>query len=272
MRSFLLACLVLVAPGWANTALAQPRRGIAFGWGEKIVHIADLPPDVRAELQKEMNHDLAIGFCYRHGWLFGDGFDFWTWDGKYVLFDGNHIFDLTDEEFVQLLGKERFNSLGKPLACRFPVGLVTALGIVAAIGVCIYLSAKARARRLLKDNRYQQALAVYATSLPTGSEANREEIENAIAGGVEYLQQTYGIPAQKAEPRLRFLVKELERERSYELRNQGAEHEQAGEWEQAIEYYGQAARVREKWDQADYEFLLKCIQRVRDKQARSKTA
>jgi tetratricopeptide (TPR) repeat protein len=273
MRSFLLACFVLFVPGWANTALAQqPRRGIAYGWGEKIVHVGDLPPEVRAELRKETNNDLAIGFCYQHSWLFGDGFDFWTWHGKYVLFEGNKLIELTDEQFVQLLGKERFDSLDKPLTYRFPVGLLTALGIVVAIGARIYLSAQSRARRLLKDNRYQQALEVYAKSLPSNSEPNRQDIENALAGGVEFLLQTHGIPARKAGPHLRLLVSELERERSYELRNQGVEHEQAGEWEQAIGYYEQAACVRENWDKADYEFLLKCIQRVRDKQARSKTA
>lgn len=272
MKPFLLACVILLMPGWTSTALAQPRRGIAYGWGEEIVHVRDLPPDVRADLRQQMNHDLAVGFCYRHWYLFGDRFDFWTWDGKYVLFQGDRFFELTDEEFVQLLGMEEFGALGKPFAYRFPVGLLTVLGIVAAIGAGIFFSAPVRAGRLLKDSRYQQALQVYAKSLPSGSEPNREDIENALAAGLKFLEQDHGIPARKAEPNLRLLVRELERERSYALRNQAAEHEQASEWDQAIEYYGQAARVREKWDQQDYEFLLKCIQRVRDKQAQSKSA
>jgi tetratricopeptide (TPR) repeat protein len=272
MRVFLLASIVLVVPGWAGTTLAQEGKGIAYGWAEKIVHVRDLPPDVREKLRKETGAYLAVGFRYRHWFLFGPGFDFWTWDGRYVLYQGDRYFALSDEQFEQLLGKEEIVSLGKPLAYRFPIGLVTALVIVGAGCVAIYMSAPVRAGRLMKDSRYQEALQLYAQSLPSDSEPNQEDIENGLTRGADFLQQAHGIRGRKAKSALRLLVKGLERERSYGLRNQALEHEEAGEWEAAIDHYGKAARVQQKWDQKDYEFLLTCIQRVRAKQARSNKA
>jgi hypothetical protein len=113
-------------------------------------------------------------------------------------------------------------------------------------------------------------LDVYAKSLPSDSEPDGDDKTRALTAAVDFLQNS-GIPAEKAEPALRLLIAELDRDRSYDLRNQAVEHEQAGEWDQAIECYGQAASLREEWDQKDCAFLLGCIERVRKKQARSQS-
>ncbi len=107
-----VTCAILIMPGWTSPAFAQPQRR-APGWGEKIVHVRDLPPDGLIEMRRKANRDLAVGFYYQRWGFLGDELDFWTWDGKYVLFQGKRYFESTDEELVQLIGKDGFGSLGK---------------------------------------------------------------------------------------------------------------------------------------------------------------
>ena len=62
----------------------------------------------------------------------------------------------------------------------------------------------------------------------------------AIASAAEFLLQTYGIPLKVGIDRLRFAASEIEKTESYNLRYKGAWHEEAGQWDQAIDYYNQA--------------------------------
>jgi hypothetical protein len=191
------------------------------------------------------------------------------WRGRYVLFQGNRYYEMKDEELEQLLGKEGFDSLRKPLAYRFPVGLVSVLVFIVAVVVCSYFSKQSRARRQLSDYRYHQAAEVYINSLPSESGASAEDKKKALASGVDYLVQNHGIPFEHAETKLRLILAEKNREYSYILRQHALAYEQDEEWELAIEYYQQASDSRSFWDQPDQEFLLKCVQRVREKQERS---
>jgi tetratricopeptide (TPR) repeat protein len=268
MKPSYLTVAVFVSLGWSPAATAAPPRGFQYGWSETIVPVCDLPPEVRAGLKKDTNHDLAVGFCYRHAFLIGEEFNFWTWDGKYVLFENNLYYNLTDEQFVQLLGKEKFDSLGKPFAYRIPVGLLTTIVIALVIGAAIYRSAPMRMKRLLKDNRYQQALQIYSQHLPNDREATPEEKKSAIAAGIAYLQCEHNIAPKKAETDFLIILAEFDRVRSYDLRNQAAVYEQDQQWERAIDYYEQAAELRKDWDRKDYKFLLKCVDRVRSKEVR----
>lgn len=268
MRLF-LPCAILAFLGWTNSAFAQPNRGITTGSGEKIVHLRDLPPDLQAQLRQTTKHDLALGFCYCHHFAFAEGFDLWTSDGRYVLFEGDLYYPVTDEELAQLIGKEEFAALGKPLAYRIPLGWIAVLGFIAVIAVCGYLSAQARALRLANRNSYQEAVQVYVDHLPKDAPPSSDDKQKALAAAVEFLQQTHGISTAKAEANVRLILAESDRVQSYELRQQAVDHEENGQWDLAIELYAQAAALRQEWDQKDHAFLLKCIQRVRDKQLRS---
>jgi hypothetical protein len=270
MRSLLLACLVLVTPAAAGAALAQRAGGIRYGRTDVLTHVADLPADVREQLRQQTGLNLAVGFYYRRWSLFTEAFAFWTWDGKYVLFQGDRGFQPTDEELVAWLGKEQYDSLGKPFAYRFPPGLVTVVGLVVAIVVLVRLfpTTQARLKRLSRDHKYVEAMQVYGKNLPEGAEPSAEEKERALATAVQTLQ-SQGISATTARANLRLILGEIDRQRSYELRNQAVIHEENGEWDQAAEHYEQAARLRLEWDKGDCAFLLGCVQRVRDKQAKA---
>jgi hypothetical protein len=238
------------------------------GSGDEVVVLCELPPAVRAAVREELECEPKVAFIYWHCYIFKDGFDFWTSDGKFVLYDKGRYWELPREKLAEMLGPVGATKLSTPWRYLIPPGLATSLTIVVLLCVCVYRSAESRTKRLLKNSSYQQAVEVYVKSLPADKEPDREDRKKAIAAGVEFLQNS-GIPAEQAESSLRLLIGELERGHSYDFRNQAVEHEQAGEWEQAIANYEKAARLREEWDRSDYEFLLKCIKRVRDKQARS---
>jgi tetratricopeptide (TPR) repeat protein len=166
-----------------------------------------------------------------------------------------------------LLGPNGDAMLQVPWSYRIPAGLATILAFVVVVAVIGYRSATARANRLLKEDKFQEALQLYARNLPADTEPTAEERQQAFAAGVEFLVNR-GVDPDKAEASLRLLVAEMDKDTSYLLRNQAVEHEQAGEWEQAIELYERAARLRVESDLKDHEFLLKCIERVRKKQGR----
>jgi hypothetical protein len=263
---FLLSCIVLLLPGWATSVSAQP-KGIQYGWGDKVVHVADLPAEVRGLFQKEMGPDVAIGFFYRHWFLFGDGFDFWTWDGKYVLFTRNEYWPMPEEGFKRILGPERFAALGQPLTYRFPAGLATVLALVAGFSGWLYFfpPAPTRAAKLLQDQKYQEGFALYCKNLPSETEPSAEQRAQALAVAATFLQEHHGIPEEEASSKLLLLAAEMVRQRSYELRDMGRYHEELGEWDEAIDCYQKAAAVRQDWDAKDHAFLLTCIERVRKK-------
>jgi hypothetical protein len=125
-----------------------------------------------------------------------------------------------------------------------------------------------RAERLLKDETHRLAFQAYLDNLPSDSVPAAEDKARAFAEGIAVLERS-GIPEEKGEPALRLLINEWEREKSHELRNLAVVHEEAGEWEEAVELYALAARLRMESDPNDHAFLLGCIERVRGKQAQS---
>jgi hypothetical protein len=268
MRLAVLAVVVLLLPGVSGSALAQ--RFIIIpdhGSGDKIVVLCELPPNARAAVKEKLHAEPRVGFLYWHCYVFGNEFALWTSNGRFVLFDADTYWDVPREALADMLGPDA-SKLTVPWSYRIPPGLATTVGIVVAIVIIWYLSARSRANRLLKDDRYQEALQVYGKGLPAEGEPTREQKQKSLASAVEFLQN-YGIPAATGEERLRLLIGELDRDRSNELRGFAVDFEQSGEWEQAILLYEQAARLREDWDPKDHQFLLKCIERVRSKQARA---
>jgi tetratricopeptide (TPR) repeat protein len=272
MRYPLLALVVCMLPGASGTAFAQ--RFIVIpehGYGDQVVVLGDLPPQARAAVREQIHCEPQVAFLYWHWYAVSDGFDFWTSNGRFVLYDGERYWALPHESLAELLGPEAETMLSTPWRYWIPPGLATVMAVVAVACAAGYLSAVARAKRLRKDWKFDKALEIYIQSLLPDTEPGEDDKRRAFAAGLEFLHR-HEIPPTKAEAGLRLLVAQQVRDRSYELRNQAVLHEQAGEWEQAIDYYSHAARLQAEWDQRDHEFLLQCIARVRNKQARSGSA
>ena len=110
---------------------------------------------------------------------------------------------------------------------------------------------------------------MYTKVLKSYPQRTQEDRNRAMASAVEVLKTIHGLSPQVAGANLRLVLAELDRQRSYDLRSLAVQYEMSGDWEQALQHYEQAASLRVERDDRDYQFLMKCIQRVRDKQARS---
>jgi tetratricopeptide (TPR) repeat protein len=266
MRLIHFACLSLLSPICTSGLHAQ-RHAIEYGLDDKVVQVAELPPPIRANAKQQLGADVAVCFYYKRAYLFGPGFDFWTWDGQYVLSDGRNAWTIDRESLARLVGQEEFDKFGKPLAYRCPVGLATVVGIILVLIICaiFFPSKRARAVKLARDERFDQALQVYDGVLKEIETPTADDKRIAYDTALKFLGEQ-GIPAQEAEANFRVLLGERDLDDSKTARAIGAAHEQAGEWAEAISSYQEAAALRREWDPADYDFLLKCIDRVRKKQ------
>jgi hypothetical protein len=115
-----------------NPAPAEAARiPIFFIWGsgETISHLGELPPEVKQSLPPQMPRNLKVGFAYNYFHLFWC--NVWTWNGRYVLYDGNRYMPLQQGDLVTLTGKSESDH-GKPLSYRIPLGLMILVGLVTA--------------------------------------------------------------------------------------------------------------------------------------------
>jgi len=122
--------LVLPALALATVTLSaeevQAKGIMIITHGESVLHYADLPTEVRANLKTETGHDLNVGYLYSHFGIFW--LDLWTWDGQYCLYEGDDVLRLTPEQVAEVMSTTP-DKLGKPLLYTFPLGLLILLGL-----------------------------------------------------------------------------------------------------------------------------------------------
>jgi hypothetical protein len=187
---------------------------IVYGWGEEVAHVAALPGDARDGVRRELGKDVAIGYFYKRFHIFW--LDLWTWDGRHVLYAGNECWELPPDAWAEILGATESQKLGKPILYRFPLGLTILVGLV-VLGVVtskVFPSDAARAKKLLKDDRYQQALDTYANKVfPEQAPGETEPVaaespQVAMASALEHLRN-HGIPADEAEKNMLAILRAL---------------------------------------------------------------
>lgn len=138
--------------------------------------------------------------------------------------------------------------------------------IVLVLGIAVVVSFYKRLfpstiSRLASDMRYRQALGVYVGNLQS-EDPTREERRAAVIEAISYLVNDHGIPSAEASTNMRLVVATFDHDQSLALRQEGAAHEEAGDYASARAYYERAARLQEEHDPADHGFLLQCIARV----------
>jgi hypothetical protein len=137
--------------------------------------------------------------------------------------------------------------------------------VVLVIGIAIYSWLRPpKWKKLIEDSRYHQAISVYAANLQQEKPTD-DDRQHALTLAVGYLTNEHGIPAEEAEVNLRLLVAQHDRDRSYELRQEGSFYEQAGAHDLALDYYERAAWWQAEHDPKDHQFLQQCAARVRKK-------
>lgn len=119
-------------------------------------------------------------------------------------------------------------------------------------------------KKLLQDQRYCQALNVYADTVQS-QDCLGDVRRHALATGTSFLTNEHGIPAEEAARNLRLVVAQYARDQSYALRQEAVAFEQDGHYDQALDHYQRAAWWQEDHDPKDYQFLQRCVARVRSK-------
>jgi hypothetical protein len=127
--------LLLLSPAPARAARIP--IFLIWGSGETISHLEDLSAEVKQTLPPQVPRHVKVGFKYNYFHLFWC--NVWTWDGRYVLYDGQRYIPLQEGDLVVFTGKTE-SEFGKPFFYQVPVGLVILVGLVVAGSVGALLS------------------------------------------------------------------------------------------------------------------------------------
>ncbi len=154
--------------------------------GDKFSSYGDVSEEIRAEMRAQGEEVLTeIGYKYSHFGLFW--LELWTWDGEWCAFneDTNTYLPLEKDDVADLLG-ESPHDLSKPFRYRFPLLLVIVfvLAILGAIVSRVGKSNEDKIKKLLADDRYQQAVAIM--------QDHQEEIEKQATESGELPPQDDG--------------------------------------------------------------------------------
>lgn len=272
----LLLLVVGLQSAFVSKSWAGPPgdEGLRFGTDESIISFAELPPEQQRELFQDTKLEpWAVGFAYRRAFVFHESFALWHWRGRFLLHCGDNVIEPSRADLERFVGPDLASQLRTPWIYRLPPGLLVILGGIVAIGFAIrsFPTKITQVERLLKDERYRQAADVYHSSLPPPEEETTvADRRRSLGLATEFLVEK-SVPRAQAEANLRSVVSFQEEMRSRELRVQAVLHEQAGEWDEALDLYEEAAELREMWDAKDRDYLRKCIARVEQKQAPSKS-
>jgi len=215
--------LAVLATGltWACEAPCMADAVIIYGHGEKMAYVGDLPKPLWQSnigpLDPKLGMNPSVGYLYKRFHIFWC--DLWTWGGRHVLYSGDNCWEPAPADWEELLGKGEREKLGKPFLYRFPLGLIVlgALAISAGLAKALIAGDGARARTLLADVRYKEALRLLVRETPPdgSSEAvqtNRMAAqEEAFAAAVNYLVD-HGVPAHKAHANLQLILNVLANE------------------------------------------------------------
>src|SRR5690349_18546753 len=103
------------------------------------------------------------------------------------------------------------------------LGVIIAIAIAVAAWQGLFPSAT---KKVLKDGRYHEALAVYTQHLGP-DEPTLDDRRDAFAAATEYLVKQHGIASEQAAPNMRLMVAAFDRDQSFDLRNDAAIFEEA---------------------------------------------
>ncbi|MEZ6183584.1 MAG: hypothetical protein R3F62_01070 [Planctomycetota bacterium] len=123
----IVACLVGALP-----EVAEAKRGIPFliTHGEDVAEVG-APTADRVPMLTEITGSggLKVGYLHSHFGIFW--LKLWTWDGKYVLYDGrDNYWEIDEQQATECLGY----AASPPFSVRFPTGLMILVILGAGVG------------------------------------------------------------------------------------------------------------------------------------------
>jgi hypothetical protein len=132
LLSLSIPALALAGVALASTEAHAGKGILIITHGESILHYDDLTGEAKKFADETTGHEVQVGYLYSHFGVFW--LDLWTWDGKYCLYHGDNVWELTPEDAAGLLGV-KVDDLGKPLLYRIPLGILILLGLGVGFGL-----------------------------------------------------------------------------------------------------------------------------------------
>jgi hypothetical protein len=257
VRSALVSVALLCTPAFSVPAFGQrffiiPKSGS----GDEVVTLSDFPPEVRAVLRQELHCEPVAAFIFWRCYVFRNGFDLWSWNGRFVLYEGSRYWELPREEIEKLVGPERSSRLRVPWRYRAPPGLATIITLVALFWFSLHFQGRGarRFKRLMKDSRYVDGLQVYVEGLDRIERRSIDQRQACMAAAADSLIAA-GVSTRRAQTDIRLLVRTVEVQQVDQLRRDAYQLAMAGDWENAADEYQHAAEIMEMWDAKATRFL-----------------
>lgn len=187
---------------------AQAGRGVLLiTSGDSITDVGELNPEVKEEIEQELGPGVKVGYYYEQFGLFF--VEFWSWDGKFVLYKDDNYWELPEEAMTTAAGVSSLDELKVPWTYTIPPGIiVTVVLVIAFVGWKLVAGGSDEDEDELEDMegmsnaagdpRYQAALALY------GQHAQYPH-EQRFEWAVQQLVQQ-GVPDHEARANLQQLL------------------------------------------------------------------
>lgn len=197
-----------IALGMSVGGVAQAARipiGVVYGTKQTIVKACDLPVEFKAAVRNKLGTNVAVGFFYSSAQLFWC--DVWTWGGKFVLFQGDHYWEVPDDLLSEAIGKEKFAGLSKPWSYHVPLGWLIIGGFVALCVLSAYFlpSDEERLKALMKNPMYMAALEKFHAKRMEAAADPTEQVKAGYQAALQHLLDS-GVSEKKANANLTLLV------------------------------------------------------------------
>ncbi len=271
MRVAILTILLSAIPGLINTTFAQRFIIIpAAGTGDGVIIVAELPAESRALLRQELGCEPKVAWLYETFCIGSDSFDFWRYNGRFVLMHENKYWNVPRDVLINMLGPQGESILSIPWSYWFPTGIVTVVVIIAAI-ILIAIWSSRTAKHLYalqQDERYVTAMQAYLQQLPESGVPTREQHQEGIAAGVAHLVD-HGVKARAAKSQLETLLCAASKEHANDLRVHAFDLAEAGQWAEAMHHFQEAADVAYYWNAESAKFLRSRVKWCRQQAERS---
>src|SRR5260221_9049863 len=120
MRVAILTILLSAIPGLINIAQAQrPIIIPATGTSDGVIIVAELPAETRALLRQELGCEPKVAWLYETFCIGSDRFDFWRYNGQFVLMHENKYWNVPRDVLISMLGPQGESILTIPWSYWF---------------------------------------------------------------------------------------------------------------------------------------------------------
>jgi hypothetical protein len=133
----IVGVLVVIAAFAVRMPSAEAKGLFIINTGEDVAEVAKIKPDALAEVESSTAVGAKIGMMYSRFGIFW--LDIWRWDKKFVIFQGNTVWELTEDQAKELAVDGK---LDVPFTMTLPPGLIVILG-----GLGIFIAIKVLGRK-----------------------------------------------------------------------------------------------------------------------------